>query len=106
MNISKLAHAGESNTTSGFRLKPLSIALCIVSSKIIFSNPFCFKFSSKRFPASPIKITVFICLLIESQNSFNSVFLSRPPAIRTTSLSLKELIATIADSGFVAFESL
>lgn len=56
--------------------------------------------------ASPIKITVLMWLFMELQNSVRSVFLSRPPAISTTSVLLNESIATIAASGFVAFESL
>ena len=69
-------------------------------------KPFFFKFSSNLSAASPIKITVLICLFIASQNSFKSVFLSRPPAIKTTSPSLKEFIATRLASGLVALESL
>ena len=104
--MSKLEHAGDNNATSGFNSIHLSIALSSVFSLIIFVNPFLFKFSSNLSAASPIKMTVLICFLIESQNSVKSVFLSLPPAIKTTSTLLKEFIATIAASGFVAFESL
>ena len=104
--MSKLAQAGDKSTTSGFSSIPLSIALCIVSSFIMFANPFAFKFSSNLSVASPIRITVLICSFTDLQNSDKSVFLSRPPAIKTTSVLLNESIATIAASGFVALESL
>ena len=72
----------------------------------MLSNPLVLKFFSNLSAASPIKITVLICFFIASQNSFKSVFLSRPPAIKATSQLLKEFIATKLASGFVAFESL
>ena len=62
--MSKLAQAGDNNTTSGFNSIALSTALSKVSSFIILSKPFFFRFSSKRSAASPINKTVLICLAV------------------------------------------
>ena len=104
--MSKLAHAGDNKTISELISIALSIASSIEFWLIMFVKPFCFKFSSNRCAASPIKITVLACLLTYWQNSVKSVFLSLPPAINVKFLSLNALIATIDASGFVAFESL